>query len=810
MTRRLASVGVVLAVLAVLVAAGWGLARMQWPQALPTRDWSLDQYALFLGAMTLAVALANAMLGWRTWATVLLFGAVAVLLSSLWPAAAAALLVLVASAVVGSSVLALLGRRDGAPWWASMLAGAGVYGSVIGVAAAWRVHFPWVYMAAFALPVVLGHRQLKVAALQICALRKQTQPVSTPVAAVNALTGAIALLHLVIALLPELGQDALAVHLFVGNQLVVKHVWGYDIQKYVWAVMPMLADWIFAAAQMLGGEIAARLLNVAFLGIVVALVRELVIWCGGGAAARRWATLLLLTLPLTYTLSSSVFIELAWTTFVLAGTLAVLRLVGDDGHPRELLLAGFWLGLAAAAKAVTFTILPVLLLVVLARPRRWWSRAGAWWLVAGVALLVLLGGFPYINAWLRTGNPVFPFFNASFRSPLYPIENFDSAGSFSRGLDWTFPYSVAFQSIKYIEGLTGAGGFQWLLVLLPAAVAVVLGGRWRAAVVLAVATCSIAVTFQSVAYLRYVFPAIAMTCAVAGVALGDARWGRVPRTALATGAAAAVALNLLFIGAASPYRDFAISSIPDQAKREAWLDLRMPLRRAITLVNQLNGGAGPVVVIGSPVLGHLASDALMPSWYNFSFYNLLRTQQTPRDLVTALQGLGVEYVLMDGNPGHEPKASELLLRTTEPVGSYGAASVRRWTAEYRFAQEMLANPHFQDGAGWSSTEAPRKGQGVVVTVQAPAVQSVPVQPDRRYLNEITVVCPTPALARAQVNWASAGGEFLKTDIRVVECGPQAATHQMEVVAPPRAAIATVYAGGHTEAPVEFKVNSFRR
>jgi hypothetical protein len=189
----------------------------------------------------------------------------------------------------------------------------------------------------------------------------------------------------------------------------------------------------------------------------------------------------------------------------------------------------------------------------------------------------------------------------------------------------------------------------------------------------------------------------------------------------------------------------------------------------------------------------------------------MAAEQTPQGMAQKLQALGVEYVLVEGDSAIVPKARELVESASDAVANYGTASLRRWKSEYRFAHELLINPRFQDETGWSFSQPPRLGEGRVVTVQGPASQSVPVQPARRYLNEITVVCPrAPALARAQVNWISSAGEFLKADIRVVECGPQPSTYRMEVIAPGRAAVATVYASGHTEAPVEFKANSFRR
>ena len=49
--------------------------------------------------------------------------------------------------------------------------------------------------------------------------------------------------------------------------------WSFDFHSYLWAVVPMGADWLYTTASLLGGEAAARLSNFTLLAAVVVLVQ---------------------------------------------------------------------------------------------------------------------------------------------------------------------------------------------------------------------------------------------------------------------------------------------------------------------------------------------------------------------------------------------------------------------------------------------------------------------------------------------------------------------------------------------------------
>ena len=89
----------------------------------------------------------------------------------------------------------------------------------------------------------------------------------------------LVLAHWLVALKPEIGTDALAMHLAIPMNIAANHRMTYEPARFLWAVMPMGADWAYSIMYLLGGEYAAHLLNLAMLAMVAGLIYQ---------AARRW------------------------------------------------------------------------------------------------------------------------------------------------------------------------------------------------------------------------------------------------------------------------------------------------------------------------------------------------------------------------------------------------------------------------------------------------------------------------------------------------------------------------------------------
>ncbi|MCK5945422.1 MAG: phospholipid carrier-dependent glycosyltransferase, partial [Planctomycetes bacterium] len=440
-------------------------------------------------------------------------------------AVAAVLLLMWSAAALGRLVLARLAAVTDLE---CLLVGLALYGTIVGLLVHLPVNYVGSYAAMLATPLLVRHRDAARMARDCWqGLRTRSERPLLPRLAGAAIAALVAV-HLCVALMPEAGYDALVTHLLLPERIAWDHVWAFDVDRYVWAVMPMMGDWLYTIGYMLADEAGARLVNVGCIVLVATLVARCVRWAGGDRTGETVAVLLYLSTPLTLTESSSLFIESVWTSLLLGGALAVCRAAcGDDadqpgGRGRHLAVGGLLLGGALASKAVSFMVLPVLFVVLVAGWRRWLRRACAGALVVGGLGFVALGCVPYLRAWLWTGNPVFPFYNATFRSPHYALEDFQPPAVFERGTSWDVLYRITFDSPRYLEANPGAAGFQWLLLVAPVAIGLLLAPRRRGLVLLFVAAAAIWMTFRQTAYLRYVFPSFALATAVVGVALATA------------------------------------------------------------------------------------------------------------------------------------------------------------------------------------------------------------------------------------------------------------------------------------------------
>ncbi|MBA2449294.1 MAG: glycosyltransferase family 39 protein, partial [Chloroflexi bacterium] len=235
-----------------------------------------------------------------------------------------------------------------------------------------------------------------------------------------ALLVAWTVLVLIETLPPEIFYDAANYHLALPDLYAEQHrivPTPYRIHSY----LSLGTEMLYLLALLLGGESAARLTSLAF-GILTAL--------GMFAFARQWlsaragllAAALFATTPLVAWEASVAFVDLALSAYGFFAVAAAHRWLGDR-RPGWLILAGLMAGFALSAKLNALFLLGglglALLLVVLAdRDRAWPARFRALLSFGGAALL---SGAPWpLFRWVQTGNPVFPFFNHLFQSPLAP------------------------------------------------------------------------------------------------------------------------------------------------------------------------------------------------------------------------------------------------------------------------------------------------------------------------------------------------------------------------------------------------------
>ncbi len=793
-----------------VAATVYGLSNMSWPGTLPWEDTgALHRFLALLAAGFVFIALAAKVLRWTP---LFCFAAVAALTAAACGVAAALAWVLIffaSACLLGRCLFQLLSVVDRG-YAEDFLLGAGLYGTAIGLLAHFPVNYAGVYVLLLAAPWLMWRRRamdlLAEWGAGIASLRAGQGGIHWLWVTV----GAVAMLHFTVALLPEICHDALAVHLFVPSHLASRHQWAFDFSTYIWAVMPMLGDWIFAIGHLLAGETAARLINVGFLFVLAWQIYDLARWAGASGRGATWSVLLFLSTPLAFTESSTLFIDLVWTAYVIAGSMAVLRICAAiTAAKADLAKAGLFLGFALASKAITLSILPALTLFLLVRYKSW-AQAEQWGSLAlGLGLMLAAGATPYITAAVLTGSPLYPYYNVWFKSPYTALRNIRDE-RWSEGLAWHLPYSLTFYSGRYLESRVGAAGFQWCMLGAPI---VLLSLKWRRAMAIAaLAMLAFAVTFTLSSYMRYVFPSFVLLAAAAGPALDLASlaqaWFRWVLFCLLT---VTVILNLLFFNAGAQYGDFVLKAALSESDRSAYLLQRRPVRNAITLINQLNLEKSPVFVYADPMGAGLSGDALYANWYNAAFENEINAANTPAELAERLQARGARFIIVDKDFGNQ-RLRALIATASEPLQEVGNVSVRALRREYLFRKEMLKNIDFLSGGAWSNAQSAgglKDGNAVVSEPQS-SQQTVAAAAGRLYLNSVKARCKDgPTQGRLQVIWLDKNSRFLRVDAKFFDCTPEVSAHQMEVYPPDGAAFASVYTTSHSTVPMVFTENSLR-
>ena len=790
-----------------LAAVAHGLNALHWPFDLPWTRSGVYRLLFVIAASVATLALAARALRLSAVPAAALIVAVTLtLLGALWP------LLIVAAFALAS---ALVGRRL-RRWWRDappatellldIVLGAGVYASLIGVLAHWPVAHSALYAALIALPIVWDrHAALTIVLAVANGARRTTAPFAAWIAAT------LAIVYAIVALFPELSWDGLAMHLFIPGHVAAHRMWSFDPERFSWALMPALGDWLFAIVYLLDGERGVRVLNAGCSLLLAALVHRL---AELGGASRGWswfAAALWLATPVVFAVSASSFIDAEWTLFVLAGVYALL-LPGVPGQPPyRWITAGALLGCAAAAKAVTLPMLPVIALMALAGRDTLRVRGSVQVLLWAALAFVVIGGKPYATAWALTGNPVYPFYVGIFGGPAFEFWS-DGPQHFRRPLSWTTLYDATFATQGYIEGRTGAAGFQWLLLLPAAALALVATRHRRGLLLLVTGVAMLVAIFVFQSYLRYVLPALGLLVAAIGVAATAARELR-GSNGVVLGAAGAIALglNVAYLNATSTYIGFPIEVVASEQARQDHIAQTLPIRRAAELAAQLPD-AGRIAFFSQPAFASAShADVVNMSWYTPRFLRAIREAGSTEALTRTLLDWNVRYVLTD-EWWNEPQVRRRLESATVPLVDFHGAAIREVRRDFAFEQEYLQNAELSAPTGWhlvGSAKYDAERRVLIVTAESPAYQLVRTRPGTAYRNTVRARCTGSATARVQVNWLDASEKFISTSLQSFACGEAWTEKTQEVVAPRDAAMAVVYATGGASAPVEIGAVSLR-
>jgi hypothetical protein len=426
-----------------------------------------------------------------------------------------------------------------------------------------------------------------------------------------ALLAFIFMIHWFAMLKPEVAPDSLAIHLAVPADMARHHLLTYHPDRFVWAVMPMGGDFIYAIVYQLGGEHAARLLNLAMLSLLLGLLHGAVRrWTGPGTA---WLLLALFAAtPLVQLVTGELFIENLLAALLFAAFLAV----GNGSFRAAAILAG-------AALSTKLGALPVVALLLVYAA---WERPRRRTAFASLVLLVACSAPPYAVAWAKTGNPVFPFLNEKFRSPLLPAGAEIRDSRFHRPLTWRTPYDLTFHTSLYYEGQRGSFGFQHLFFAALAIVAAVVVRRRTVVAGAGIALGAALLVLNSEPNVRYLYPELPLLvipfAALVGWAAARHRW---TSRALLAVAFTATVLNIWFIASGSYWhRDLYGPFTASQ--REQYLTVTAPMRATIAWFERTHPGA-PVLLTNDTSIAGLGGPVYENQWHQYR--NMQRIRSAP-------------------------------------------------------------------------------------------------------------------------------------------------------------------------------------
>lgn len=581
-------------------------------------------------------------------------------------ALAAAALVSAAAMALGSWIVPESSRARPA---LALLSGLAVLGAAVGWTLSLPIHHRWVYGIVLIALVVIR----RAALVELAQAARDGWREATAASPRMAATAVVVLgLASTGTWLPTLQFDDLSYHLGLPFQLAELGYYRLDPSTQVWALAPWLGDVVQAIAQVLAGVESRGSVNLIWL-----LAGASAIWslsrCLLASAVHAWMSVALYaSLPMTATLAAGMQTEGPGASYALALALIVAGHVPEEG-PWRLRAAAIFAGALLALKvSFALIVLPI----------------GIWLLVevrarlplAALPLSILLGvfvaGSSYAHAWLLTGNPVLPLYNATFASAYFPLENFQHA-TYQLRFDLSLPWTLTFETGRYYEGLAGSAGFL-LFGLLGGLLASFVDRTARPLALVGLIACFAPLWFMQ--YARYAHPG--MVLLIVPMWLGVARLATA-RTAAWLGIGL-ICLNLAFQSSAYwIFRTGAVKKVLTSAGSDA--ELLRDYAPERMLIRRLNSSAPSARVLfgGRPYIAELAGRGFTFHWYDHELSQrrrVLASAKNTEPLAAFIQEFGFTHVILSGEPLWPQLPEQVEALGAEQLTRYGDATLWRLPA----------------------------------------------------------------------------------------------------------------------------------
>jgi|GEM_PF-6470875 len=328
------------------------------------------------------------------------------------------------------------------------------------------------------------------------------------------------LVNFINAIAPETAYDGLNYHLTV-PKIYIEHHRIVNLPNILQSYFAKSVEIIYASGMIIGGQITAKLISYGF-----GILSVLSIIC----LAKRFFSLetaiiaasLFFIAPHVSWLTTTTDVELAVSFYAIC-VIFVLLLWRVNNKKTLLFLCGILAGIALSVKLTSILFLiPIALSVIMISYRSSGSvkRVILDLVVFGLPILIMATPW-YLITYFQTGNPVFPFFNGLFKSPLL--------ASVNTNLDWKafgmgyklkdillFPFYVTYFSEIY--GMFPNGTIGIIMFLSIPSIFFIRKSK-EIFILIFVSIISIIICLSIVQYFRYMIPILGVLSILAGYLL---------------------------------------------------------------------------------------------------------------------------------------------------------------------------------------------------------------------------------------------------------------------------------------------------
>ncbi|QVQ25632.1 hypothetical protein [Achromobacter deleyi] len=580
---------------------------------------------------------------------------------------------------------------------------------------------------------------------------------------------------------PSVMFDDHAMRLRLWTSFATQHKAELDPVNQIWSLAPFASDLVHAALSLMAGKDIRGAWNLGLGLSLLALIAN-VLHLARVRPLVQWLLLVLMaSTPMLGVLLLSLQTELVLAVIAMAA----MALIGGAGEGRATHLWGILAcaALCAAVKlpAAALGVLCIMTLILRTGVREVLPRReGVLWALLALLILGFAALHNYAFAWRLTGNPVFPLYNAIFRSPFFSPENFIDT-TWVKGFSFHNYVNAFFNTSGYFESANYVAGWQYLFLLPFALIALAFKGGsplLRLAVIPMLGFGII--MFSAIQYWRYLFPVMPLAVVVmAGLFMGRRR---ALQSLFVLLALACIALNLYaFRGISWLMQGTAQSAFTDTG-RDRLVTTFAPAAKLNDKINSIAPGARVLYPPETPYGATLHGTPLYVNWYTPGRVARYQAIKSSQDVAEFLAKEKVDFVITNQANAASGSTPDTFLR--EYLANHGGAIDQAGSfALYRVGTEAI---RYRDGfdlqaaLAASETDQPQASKRTIQATTQPRPFdwfSIGIANQIKYTVQLRCTSDTGYFV-AQVNWDSGSPYY-----RLIACRKEAFTFSEAVVVP---------------------------